>query len=324
MSSNEVKGLNKNKDKTEIDIKPHIIIFDNTSIKKVIPKFAEKIKEFQNEGKIPNPAQHKFMAIAWRKEHEDLNKLGLSDYWNDHLVYSYKNYIDFKVLKDYLLFLYNGERKLEPIQRNILNAFLKIIRLENIIDENNHIYTKRKLRIFLKEHFVNEYEIFKLFIYKWSIDIIKGNIDEVFESVKKYIPKFLSFFGKEINNSNEFINGKSEIIIENIEIIESSNIYKSDNIEIEIGTVHSAKGQTHTATLYLETFFYGKYESEYLKDAILGNNSNHNGAHQKQASKMVYVGFSRPTHLLCIAIHKERFTRELSEINRKIWEIIEV
>ena len=33
------------------------------------------------------------------------------------------------------------------------------------------------------------------------------------------------------------------------------NVYKEDDIEIEVSTVHSVKGETHAATLYLETFY---------------------------------------------------------------------
>ena len=35
--------------------------------------------------------------------------------------------------------------------------------------------------------------------------------------------------------------------------LEHGNIYK-DDMEIEIATVHAVKGETHAATLYLETF----------------------------------------------------------------------
>lgn len=44
----------------------------------------------------------------------------------------------------------------------------------------------------------------------------------------------------------------------------------------------------------------------------------------KQSAKMAYVGFSRPTDLLCIAIHKDRFDNLLSAINREEWTIVEV
>ena len=324
LTSNEVVGRNINSDGSEINIKPHIIVFDNITIKDIIPKFSEIIKKFQENGKIPNPSNYKFMAIAWRKENPNDDKLGLADYWNNYSVTGLKKQIDFRVLKDYLLFLDKEKKTLEFVRKNILNALLKIMRLENVLNENSRVYSKRKLLIFLKENFTNEYEELKSHIYRWSIAIVKGKTDEIFTSVKDYIPVFLNIFNMEINNSNEFINGVSEINIENIEIIEQSNIYKSDNIEIEIGTIHSAKGQTHTATLYLETFYQGKYESEYLKNLFLNDNINSNGVYITQALKMSYVGFSRPTHLLCIAIHKDRFDRKLSEINRDIWEIVEL
>jgi len=324
LTSNEVVGRNKNKDNSEIDIKPHIIVFDNSTIKNVIPKFSEIIKELQTNGKIPKQPHNGFMAIAWRKENDDADKIGLSDYWNDYLVAGYKKQIDFKVLKDYLLFLDKEKKSLESVRKNILNAFLKIMRLENILNENNRLYSRRQLLQFLKEKFINEYEDFKLHIYKWSFEIIKGKSEEIFESIKEYIPTFLHFFDKEISHSTDFINNESEINIKNIEITKQINIYKSDNVEIKIGTIHSAKGQTHTATLYLETFYQGKYESEYLKELFLGKDINKNGVHRKEVLKMSYVGFSRPTHLLCIAIHKDRFDRDLSEINKEIWEVIKL
>ncbi len=324
LTPNEIVGRNKNEDNSEIDIKPHIIVFDDTTITNIIPKFAEIIENFQKEGKIPQKSKNKFMAIAWRKEHEDQNKLGLVNYWNDYSVVGVKKQIDVRVLKDYLLVWDREKKTLESVRKNILNAFLKIMRLENILDENNRFYTKRKLLKFLKENFTNEYEDLKLHIYKWSIGIIKGRTEEIFELVKGYIPTLLQLFDKEISHSNDFINSESEINVEDIAIIERTNIYKTDNIEIEIGTIHSAKGQTHTATLYLETFYQGKYESEYLKDVILGNAFVPNGKHQKQATKIAYVGFSRPTHLLCVAIHKDRFERNIAGVNKEIWEVIEL
>ena len=80
--------------------------------------------------------------------------------------------------------------------------------------------------------------------------------------------------------------------------------------------------------VYLESFYYndgGKsYESQRLADAFLGNSITNRGIRIKQSLKMTYVGFSRPTNLLCVAIHKDRFTQYLSQINREIWEIKEI
>src|SRR5690606_35259485 len=90
---------------------------------------------------------------------------------------------------------------------------------------------------------------------------------------------------------------------------------KNKDISIEIGTVHSVKGQTHCATMFVETSYY-KYESEKLyvvarketktKPEMVLSYPLFFEAHQyrqdkdsqaKEALKMMYVGFSRPTHL---------------------------
>lgn len=321
LTSYEILGLNKNVDGTEIEIKPHILVFDDRTKENVIPSFAEIIIQLQAESKIPSPSKHKFMAIAWRKEHEDSDKLGLSDYWNNYSVSNLKTKIDYKVLKDYLLFYDQTKNTLEAIRKQILNALLKIIRLESIFDDNNRVYSKQKLLNDLKEHHNEEYENLKLFIYKWSISCINDKVEDVYLSIKDYVPTFLALFTKTINYSRAFIDGVSDINIEQIDSIEQSNFYETDDIKIEIGTVHSAKGQTHAATLYLETFFQGKYESEYLKNMFLNNPINKSGVYLRQAMKMSYVGFSRPTHLLCVAIHKDRFERVLADIDRDFWEI---
>lgn len=117
--------------------------------------------------------------------------------------------------------------------------------------------------------------------------------------------------------------------------IETTNYYKEGGLDIEITSVHAVKGQTHCATLYLESFYnrgYGNYESERLRNQFLGYQTvsetllTVSTSHEKikQSAKMAYVGFSRPTDLLCIAIHKSRFESALSEINRDDWEIIMV
>jgi hypothetical protein len=89
--------------------------------------------------------------------------------------------------------------------------------------------------------------------------------------------------------------------------VRNKNIYRSSkyiNIEVEVGTVHSVKGETHTATLYLETMYHGKTCCEYLIDKMVGRQNKKIGVHKSQALRIAHVAFSRPTHLLCIAFDK--------------------
>lgn len=334
LTPNPVEGRNLNPDGSPIDIKPTIFVYNDDTIELVIPSFAERIKELQASGSIPMNPNHKFMAVAWRKEHDDANKIALCDYWPHFAKASSGKQIDFKVLEDYVLYFDKERKTLESIRKNVLNALLKVLRLENVFDENDRIYTKRKLINFFKTLENNEYDKLKLNLYEWSIACIRGKSSETITAIREYIPTFLSVFQKEVAFSANFISGESEINVDENEDEPQLNTFDSDGINIEIGTVHSAKGQTHTATLYLETFYnrgYGNYESERLRNQLNGVNivdtlnSNVGGKDKiRQTSKMAYVGFSRPTHLLCIAIHKERYDSVLSDINDENWDIIEI
>lgn len=333
LTPNPVEGRNLNPDGSDIDIKPTIFVYNDDTIELVIPSFIEKIKELQASDSIPMNPTHKFMAVAWRKEHDDANKIALCDYWPHFAKTSSVQQIDFKVLEDYVLYFDKEKKTLESVRKNILNALLKILRLENVVNENDRVYTKRKLINFFKSLKNNEYDKLKLNLYEWSIGCIRGKSPETITSIRDYIPTFLSVFQKEVATSANFINGESEINIDENEDEPQVNTFDADGINIEIGTVHSAKGQTHTATLYLETYFQKdgtganakSYESQRLAQQLLGNEiSPRVGTRVKQSAKMAYVGFSRPTHLLSIAIHKNRFDSMLSDINRENWEIIEI
>ncbi|MFH1776874.1 MAG: hypothetical protein ABH952_04870 [Candidatus Omnitrophota bacterium] len=106
---------------------------------------------------------------------------------------------------------------------------------------------------------------------------------------------------------------------------EHSNIFKCDSLAVEVGTIHSIKGETHTATLYLETYYQGDYESNRLKEHFKGNRVKGNeGVRARESLKMAYVGLSRPTHLLCVAVHKDRIKDYISEISDDLWQKIEI
>lgn len=105
--------------------------------------------------------------------------------------------------------------------------------------------------------------------------------------------------------------------------LEHGNIYKEDDMEIEIATVHAVKGETHAATLYLETFFNKYYESERLKEQFKGITYMGTDDDTLKSLRVVYVGMSRPRYLLCVAIQKDRFhTIDCQEL-RDIWDVVE-
>lgn len=323
--------------KNECEIRPHILVFENETIGNIIPCFAKIVKQngLENSDK---PIKVVCWNTEWKDNEESRNnavKLRLEDYYKGFKKDKGKPKQDYDNLKSYLLY-YEKKETLEPIRKNILNALLKIFRLEGINTLDNRPYTKKKLIDFIQEKDIQKYEELNLNLYNWSIGIIREKINEVLISIKEYIQTLLTIFDKKISASSDFINNENELIpAEDTEIVPQTNHYKEDGLEIEITSVHAVKGQTHCATLYLESYYdrgYGNYESERLRNQFLGIESvsetlsTVKTSHDKikQSAKMAYVGFSRPTDLLCIAINKDRFDSMLNTINCNDWEIITV
>lgn len=318
--------------KYECEIKPHILVFETANIGSIIPCFAQIVKEYKENGRLKSKKDFKDIKVVcwntdWKENEEsrgDIAKMRLEDYHKGFKREKHKPKEDYDTLKSYLLY-YEQKKTLEPLRKSILNAILKILLLENINTTDDRPYTKKKLLDFIHEKDLQKYDEFSLNLYTWSIGIIQEKTEDVWNGIKVYVPTLLAMFDKTISASTNFINNDIvEIPAENTEIHTPTNHYKEDGLEIEITSVHAVKGQTHCATLYLESCYQGKHESERLSNQFLGNSFNDTKVHHKSSAKMAYVGFSRPTDLLCIAIHKERFDSLLSTINRDQWEVVEV
>ncbi len=125
--------------------------------------------------------------------------------------------------------------------------------------------------------------------------------------------------------------------------VSSNNLPPRDETEgvpLIISTVHAAKGQTHCTTMYVETSFYDKFESEWLitkkkatkrlpehlgESPFFGDKIDAQTEGARKAMKMLYVGFSRPRQLLCYASWKSLWSEDaLSRMRECGWTIIDV
>ena len=313
-------------------LQPHILCFNDDTIKDVIPFFSRLVNQYRNEEKLPNFGRKPIKAIAWNvnwKEDEvsrnDISKLRLEDYFTSFNIDKNRPKIDYKCLKEYLIYNQKDANALASVRKNILNAFIKILRMENIRDnsQNNPIfYTKRKLLNEIKDKNEELYEKLKLKLYQWSVGVVEGNINNVLINVQSFVPELLGFFECSVKNCQRFITDEDVREIEDIEVIKKSDIYYEHGFEIDVASVHSVKGQTHCATLYLESYYHD-YESKKLKNFFLGGEIDLGKRRQVEASKMMYVGFSRPMDLLCFAVHEDRLN-DLRESLKDEWKIIDI
>ena len=330
LTPTEVEGRGTDENGKAIDLKPIILVFNAADANKVIPTFSNKIKELQKVGLLPLTKQN-YHAFGWRKETDSEQKLCINTYLPILKNQATTNPIDFQTLEDYLLFFPKGEESLRIYRTAILNGFVKILRIENVRDEHRRYFTPQRLLYTIKKVDQLKYELLKRKIYNWSIELLEFKLNNALKEMRAFTPDLLNWLGSEIKYSKEFSNTPSTNKPASKEE-EIKNYYDNDGFKINVGTVHNIKGQTHIASLYLETFWNGKYESERLKDQFFNIPINvslqglTDAAKEKlrQTSKMVYVGFSRPTHLLAFAVEKERYEKNLKDIDRSIWEILEV
>lgn len=112
------------------------------------------------------------------------------------------------------------------------------------------------------------------------------------------IADFIAFAAPEQHN---------EIPVINNELVFVAN---DRNINVDVTTIHAVKGETHAATLVLENKFHN-FDAELILEYILGTNlARPTAARKIKFMKQFYVGFTRPKHLLCLAMDKSRFPEE--------------
>jgi DNA helicase II / ATP-dependent DNA helicase PcrA len=90
-------------------------------------------------------------------------------------------------------------------------------------------------------------------------------------------------------------------------------------VNIQLGSIHSVKGQTHTATLVLETF-WKSHNLERLAPWLFGEKVGCGTAEsgdQMKRMKLHYVAVTRPTHLLCLAVKRHTLEDRGGGLDRK-------
>ena len=105
---------------------------------------------------------------------------------------------------------------------------------------------------------------------------------------------------------------------------EPINRFISDNgTVINVGTVHSVKGETHAATLYLETDYYGETDAKRLINFLKGKRPSSELKKERhiQNLKIAHVAFSRPKHLLAFGCQVSNTIGHEKELKNNGWEI---
>lgn len=290
-------------------LNPHIIIFDDSSIESVVPKYIElldkyniveeKNKKIKVIGKLALPISNPYKSIssyvkgynAKGNRNVDLNK---------------------KVIN-----------KLNKINttKEFYDYLISIILLA--IERDGKKVSKEELTRLMEDSYINEFTIYRSNILKWTKNFTV-NTNSVIEDI---IKKTEILFNKvqeinydiEILRSNISGNNEEEVAVISEEIETSISM---DNIN----TIISTKGETHKATLYLESkLVYSNGEDRSDISRILDymvNKKDEVDDNDKEALMNAYVAMSRAEKLTCVAIQYDTIKGRINDFKQYGYEII--
>jgi len=317
-------SLKENPDQNSLPL--HIITYTDRNIKNVLPAFARLIQS-NSLHKDHAIKRSTFKAIGWiGKDKTEEGKLCLRYYFPNYRksIKTRKEY--FSNLLSYLSLASNRELKTkgakvykDAILQGIVHAFY-LGGLKN--PENDRRFTSNSFSKWFRENDEPAYLLFIARLSKWIILLHRREQtpiqirDEVAVTIRKE---------KDIQITNELKNFLTSDTLEfSEEEQRTSNTFTSDDgISIEVGTVHSVKGETHTATLYLETYYQSKTDSQRLLEFLKGNYPQKELAksYHIENLKIAHVAFSRPTHLLAFACHKDSINSSKADLENNGWNI---
>lgn len=319
-------------------VKPVIITYEDPLV--VLPKYAELLRTTI----IPEMGNMSVLDIAIRERDEDpLHRINIKacGWVGKKGTNEKKRYIEayyplferknttLKLESDSFdsFLLKSHINSVKDYGTSIIHGVIKFLELCDIKNDSRR-YTITSLLDFLATKDVKDKEEFLCNIMKWGRMISKRGEKEnklqIKETIYNYLTEtFLPLFGKNVTESaNEFFNATiADDVAE--QKLEQGNVYKEENIDIEVATVHAVKGETHASTLFLETSYYGKHESERLADQFKGIPYIGTEDRKLKSLRVAYVGMSRPRYLLCVAIQKDRFDNMDCRRLRDIWDVVE-
>lgn len=310
----------------QVSLPAHILLFESGAEGSVLPAFGAIIREYRlHELEAP-----KFCAVGWvGKANTEEKKVCLRSYHQSYQKTLKSKSLWFGTLMSYAQRV-DVSLKDSPVHAALVSeiVFAGIVRALGMAGLS-HPKTKRPFTVAsLKSHLEqsNDTLLLKLrvAIAECGLSLRQGSISA--SQLRDAVSAFLR---------NHFITNESEELADFLDSdavdfappeTEYYNAFITTSGDvINIGTVHSVKGETHSATIYLDTFYNG-FDSKRILPFCLGNYpvQESRKSYHRQNLKIAHVAFSRPTHLLAFACCKEHAGGQEGALESAGWVVREI
>lgn len=296
-------------------INPILLIYDKNTIGTVLDKFVLILEEHG----LHDP-DGIYKAIGFIKD-EDVTGIKISSYWDgfDGTKQQPNEYKYWGLIDEICSQLRQGKLyKAEPLVRKLM---CRLFHYAGAIDaKTGKEHTPSSIRTTLKEKSNDIYTEHILNLVQLT-EYTRESVDAV---VRTAIDTLLNM---EMQAMGSIFNSLPVYFMEdsmpNHKVKTDKNVFTEPlrGRRIQFDTVHGVKGETHDATLYLET---ESSKSSDIARVLYCYGIGKAGASQlyDYSRKIVYVGMSRPRTLLCVAIQES--TYEKSKEAFQMWDKIDL
>ena len=314
------------------DAAPHtILLFDDETITNVLDAYGEMILNM-----FPHDLLRKgvFTAVGQVHRSEDDTKRPrhVAHYWPD-----YDPELCSKEPKpdSFLKYVYAGmgmaqeAMEANPLVEKIAEGILRLAGMATHFSvSNKRGYCHRRVLRCLEGH-PETVEKYRRFVHEWAVKVNLPAKDVWQDDFSKQIREIAEVIASEPltqKNANHFLRWQgmaSKPFPEPESVKYKDNIYRhtkdGKTVRIRVGSIHSVKGETHTATLVLETYYHA-HNLQSIIPWICCDKEGCSGAGKRniQRLKIHYVAMTRPTHLLCLAMKKSVFENANGEPKKDI------
>ena len=293
-----------------------VIVFNDGNRGDVLQSFANIVSDqFHEEYKASDKFVVKAIGAVGNEIDPAVEQLKIGHYWTNYEKSKAKNNFKESSLIEAVRYCRQSSSDWSDGYKLLFNSVLRFLRLAGKSDENGRNYTSTSLRNSLK--MVNNWSHFRKILYLLLSDT--PPLDQGYwESICDGLTSLFDIQGApeeagqylvytedtpDTENQNEGLgeedNGSVISLPENM-------VMHPDGFNIQLSTIHGVKGETHDATLVMETR-NRKYDIAELLNHIAGLDvTRHNQKTKIKFSRQLYVAASRPRHLLCMSIHEDR------------------
>ena len=301
----------------ETGVKPVLLVFSPEKIDRVIGGF---VSALERHGLYDNNGIYKAIGA---KKREDLSGLKIGSYWTefDGSAKKKSEYSYWALVDDIALYLVEGKLyKAEQIVRRLLCRVFHYIPIKHSVSRKD--YTPVTMKNALDAKYRGQY---RQWIYEMS-GLQRIDRYSVNQMVRRKINELLRIRNPSIT---DIFDSLPAYFLEDAGTV--SNINTSEkNVWIDpirerrivFDTIHGVKGETHDATLYLETDRKGASDLSRIL-YYFGVGKQGSLTQCDYSRKLAYVGMSRPKKLLCVAMQEKTYEKSKGVFDAD-WEVVDL